>query len=284
MIKLGIGVTTYNRAASLKRTLDGILHYTRHPYTLIVADDGSPDGTLDLLRSRQIPHVAGPNRGIAWNKNRALFHLQEVARCDVILLLEDDVAPRHDGWEASWIEASRRWGHVNLAGPWFANLFESGTGTTDDPVLSTVLTGQCSGFSREALHTVGYMDTRFGRYGYEHCDHSERLLKSGFGGQVDPARYYLVKSDLAIAGVEEEYRSELDAGARIYNALRADTSIYRPAWRTRDELQRLLSEVSRTVVYDTSSKINLWRVRSKLFLRYGRLVAGRFVPNGAKAT
>lgn len=283
MIKLGIGVTTYNRAASLTRTLDGLLRHTRHPYTLIVADDGSPDQTLDLLRSGQIPHVAGPNRGIAWNKNRALFHLYEVARCDVVLLLEDDVAPRHDGWEAPWIEAAQRWGHVNLAGPWFANLFESGSGTTEDPVLSTVLTGQCSGFSRSALAAAGYMDTRFGRYGYEHCDHSERLLKAGFGGQADPRRYYLITSDLAISGIEEDYRSELGAGARVYDALREDTSIYRPAWRNRDELQRLLGEVGGTVVYDTPAQLSLWRARAKLLLQYGRHVAGGFVPKRARA-
>ncbi len=266
MIRLGIGVTTFRRSKLLARTLDGIARHTLTPHTLIVADDGSPDDTLDMLSRRRVPHIAGPNRGIAWNKNRALFHLHEVARCDVILMVEDDVAPVNDGWELPWIEATKRWGHANLAGPWFSELFQSGSGTLEDPVISSALTGQCCGFSRAALLKVGYMDTRFGRYGFEHCEHSERIVRAGYGGIADPVRYYLLKSNLNISGIEEDYRSDLDNNSGVYAEVSKDPTMYRQAWRCPEEWRQIRADLSATVVYDARHRTQVLAARLRAAL------------------
>ena len=266
-LKLGIGVATFNRVDLLTRTLDAIIRHTSTPYHLIVADDGSSDGTLALLRSRHIPHVAGPNRGIAWNKNRILFHLHEVARCDVILLLEDDIMPRHDGWELPWIEATRKWGHANIGGNWFEHLLGSEAGTPDDPILSTILTAQCSGFSRVALNAVGYMDTRFGRYGHEHCEHSERMIRAGFGGTRDPQRFFLLRSDLQLnATKESDYHSELGTNSAVYAMVSKDPTLYRKPWRTRSEKKQIQSDLKNTNLYEFRSKFNLLKFRTKFAL------------------
>ena len=126
--RVGIGVITYNRKDVLAETLARVRAHTSSPHELVVADDGSWDGTVELVRSLGIRLVTGRNMGIAWNKNRALFLLTMLLHCDVVILLEDDSRPVKDGWEQDWIAASLRWGHINLAGEWLRALFYPGLG------------------------------------------------------------------------------------------------------------------------------------------------------------
>ncbi len=72
-LRIGIGIVTYNRKNVLAETLGRVRAHTKLQSTLVVADDGSDDGTLDFVRSQGITVVTGRNRGVAWNKNRALF-------------------------------------------------------------------------------------------------------------------------------------------------------------------------------------------------------------------
>ena len=123
--------------------------------------------------------------GIAWNKNRALFLLGAVMQCDVVILLEDNSFPTSDGWDQEWMLAAQRWGHVNLAGEWFRDSFLKGAGTVDDPIISTDVSAQCSGFSRDALLYGGYFDSRFRGYGHEHVEHTSRLVRVGYGGSYE---------------------------------------------------------------------------------------------------
>ena len=125
--RVGIGVITYNRKDVLAETLARVRAHTTSPFELVVADDGSWDGTGELVRSLGIRLVTGRNMGIAWNKNRALFLLTMRLQCDVVILLEDDSSPVKDGWEQAWIEASRRWGHINFAGEWLSRSFLRGS-------------------------------------------------------------------------------------------------------------------------------------------------------------
>jgi glycosyltransferase involved in cell wall biosynthesis len=80
---VGIGIVTYNRKAVLSDTIDQVRAFTRQPgAALVVADDGSGDGTLPMLREKQVPVITGVNMGIAWNKNRALFLLSQMSSCE----------------------------------------------------------------------------------------------------------------------------------------------------------------------------------------------------------
>ena len=129
--RLGIGVITFNRREIVDETIERVLARTRQPFCLVVADDGSEDGTADRLRGRGITIASGRNRGIAWNKNRALFYLLAIQLCDVAILLEDDTHPAASGWEGDWCEAAQRWGHVNIAGRWFQDSFIAGAGSPE---------------------------------------------------------------------------------------------------------------------------------------------------------
>jgi len=201
---VGIGIVTYNRAAILSDTIDTVRALTRQPNAaLVVADDGSTDDTLAMLHQKQVPVITGPNMGIAWNKNRALFLLSHMLGCETTILLEDDTRPTRAGWEAEWIYAAYRWGHVNFARELMRDRFISGSGTVADPYICKDVTAQAAAFSSSALTYGGYFDTRFTGYGYEHVEHSRRLVRVGYGGtdeRIDGAErtlYYLITGGLA---------------------------------------------------------------------------------------
>jgi hypothetical protein len=252
---LGIGIVTYNRRPILGETLDRVQQHTRHPRTIVaVADDGSTDGTLDMLRERQVLTVTGRNMSIAWNKNRALFLLSALVRCDVVLLLEDDAYPTRDNWEIEWMHAAIRWGHANVAGPWLREHFIAGAGTVDDPIYSSGITAQCAVFSREALLFGGYFDSRFRRYGHEHVEHSRRLLRLGYGGTEEPVNghpgplFKLIWGGIElhqVPSVVVAKEVQAEQNMLIAQQLFSDVS-YRAPWQDETEARQLRDEMHHT--------------------------------------
>ena len=178
---IGIGIITYNRQRELIRTAGAVMWHTKLPYYLVVADDGSTDDTVDHCKVGGVNVVTGTNRGVCWNKNRALHALLKYTDADPIILLEDDCYPTKIGWESEWIRAAKLHHHVNYAHTaWPANWCRGGSGTADDPWLTWEITGQATVTSREALTRVGYLNSKFKGYGYGHIEWTERFCKLGF--------------------------------------------------------------------------------------------------------
>jgi glycosyltransferase involved in cell wall biosynthesis len=252
-IRIGIGIITCNRKDVLVETLARVRAHTRSPCALAVADDGSEDGTIDLVRSQNVTLVTGQNMGIAWNKNRALFLLGAIVQCDVVILLEDDSYPTRDGWEQDWVLATQRWGHANLAGEWFRDSFLQGTGTVDDPILSTNVSAQCSSFSRAALLFGGYFDSRFRGYGQEHVEHTRRMLRVGYGGtyedidgEVKPI-YKLLKSSIEVTSPHSfATHADTDRNWMVCRNLLFDET-YRMPWRDDAELIQFRAEMAQAL-------------------------------------
>jgi glycosyltransferase involved in cell wall biosynthesis len=250
---LGIGICTYNRKESLVRTLEAVRRHTNSDHELVVADDGSTDDTVAAVTQLGVRCIAGQNRGVCWNKNRLLFYLNNVRHCDPIILLEDDAYPIADRWEYDWVAAALRWGHVNYAGPWFAESSIMGSGTPDDPYESYNVSGQCAAFSRDAVNFVGFLDRRFGKFSNSHVEHSWRMARAGYGGlevfnddsSFRGMHYYLINSKLTVIPetsnfpFDEKIHAELD---HLFICHR-DESIHRWAWRTDEELQQFRREM-----------------------------------------
>ena len=246
--ELGIAVTTFNRREKLSHCLDKILLHTRVPYTLIVADDGSSDDTCEMLRARRISFVTGPNRGIAWNKNRGLFYLSQIEACATVVLIEDDCYPSVDGWEEPWIAGAEAWGHVNLATHAVMPMIAGGKGTPREPYRSGAVSGQCASFSADVMTYVGYIDTRFRRYGHEHVEHSLRCLRLGYGGEFEEggarAIFYLIDSGIVVTAEESYHSPEAVAeNGMIFQQIQNE-SIHRWAWRDDEQLQQLRREMA----------------------------------------
>jgi glycosyltransferase involved in cell wall biosynthesis len=218
---------------------------------LVVADDGSSDGTLAMLRDQQVPAITGINMGIAWNKNRALFLLSHMLGCETVILLEDDTILNRGGWEEPLIEAGKRWGHINFAGDWLHKHALSGTGTAEDPVRSKMVCAQCSVYSRAALTFGGYFDPHFRGYGHEHVEHSHRLVRAGYGGTDDETNgvlYYLIGGDLTVVASHSHYKPEEEQrNLELARRLMVHEG-YRSPWSENNELRQFRSEIESAMI------------------------------------
>jgi glycosyltransferase involved in cell wall biosynthesis len=179
---VAIGVITRNRLDTLRTTVAAVEHMTTVPYALVIADDGSDDGTAEWARQANRTVVSGPRRGCAWNKNRALLYLMTYTACDAILLLEDDTRPTERGWQDEWIAAARRWSHVNYCYGFAPADRPPGSGTAEDPYQCQAFGGHCTITSRTALLEVGYLNPRFRGYGWEHVEWTWRF-QLRYGGR-----------------------------------------------------------------------------------------------------
>ena len=246
---LGIGIVTYNRKAILRDTIDRVRALTRQPgAALVVADDGSNDGTLAMLRDRQVPVVTGVNMGIAWNKNRALFLLSHLLGCETVILLEDDTQPTRAGWEAEWMAAAQRWGHVNFARELMRDRFVSGRGTADSPYVCKDVTAQCAAYSSAALSYGGYFDPRFKGYGYEHVEHTRRLVRAGYGGtetrvnDVEKVDFFLIKGNMAEVTCKSFQNDEEEGrNLQLARGIMGEQG-YRAPWGKDPEMRQFRSE------------------------------------------
>lgn len=195
---IGIGVVTYNRLERLQQVIRAIQDMTVAPYRLVVADDGSSDGTAAWCRENSISVITGQNRGVCWNKNRALYALTE-AGCDPILLVEDDIYPVESGWEEKWRVATDKWGHVSYAHPKLLPWLISGSGTPEDPYVNRKASAQCASIGATHMQKLGYFDTRFKGYGVGHAEWTSRAHRLGVGfvptiiedGQTAKANLYI---------------------------------------------------------------------------------------------
>lgn len=90
---LSILVVTYNRVGTLNETLHRLKQHTYYigPRSYIVADDGSDDGTQDMLATNhpEVTLVQSDRKGLGANANAGLR--EAMYRGPVILQLQDDL-------------------------------------------------------------------------------------------------------------------------------------------------------------------------------------------------
>ncbi len=251
--RIGIGVITYNRLEYLKGCINNIRKYTQSPYYLVIADDGSSDGTVEWCQSEGLVVITGQNRGVCWNKNRALYALKEYTDANCIMLLEDDCWSTEKGWELAWLQTTAIWHHVNYAAPWIlkhnpAAIYQQSGEMPTSPYLLKLITGQCTTSSRQALNCVGYLDSRFQGYGYGHSEWTQRFMRcSAFIdslpvpiGETYPAINTGLTTQKSISYSNEADRQK---NAQVLSSL-TNEPIYRSPWQKEDEKFLFLQEVS----------------------------------------
>lgn len=96
-MKISVVIPTYNRIALVERAIDSVLMQSIKPFDIIVVDDGSDDGTSEMIQKkyRSINLVQQQNSGVSAARNNGIKH----AKGDWISLLDSD-----DEWTEKKLE------------------------------------------------------------------------------------------------------------------------------------------------------------------------------------
>jgi glycosyltransferase involved in cell wall biosynthesis len=113
-MKVTVAINSYNHAAFLEKALEGVLmQQTQYPYEVVVVDDCSTDGTIDILWSYARRHP-GLFRLILHSGNRgalpSMIELFEQARGEYIATFDGDdywIDPSKLETQISFLEANR---------------------------------------------------------------------------------------------------------------------------------------------------------------------------------
>jgi hypothetical protein len=167
--------------------------------------------------------------------------------CDPILLLEDDTRPTLAAWDSDWIAAVCRWQHVNYCYGFEHTGRPPGRGTVDDPYLCRAFGGNCTMTTRKAVDKVGYLDTRFRGYGWEHVEWTWRFqisyrLEWRFPADLLPCLDYGVASVWPPSFFDQD---EMNANGATYAEIRRTINgPYRTGpWHDESERNALTTEV-----------------------------------------
>lgn len=211
---IGIAIKTHNRPDTLKKSLEKHLQHLPPNARLFVVDDGSkvpvsvPEG-VELHRHEKA-------LGIARASNRCL-ELLMAAGCDHLFIFDDDAWPIDDNWWEPYVE-----GHE----PHAMAIFDKPDGAVKSQVEVLYedetykayhsTRGYMLYVERRVVETVGGMDPRFGKWGWEHMSWSDRIHSAGF----TTARYMDVKgSERLIYSMDQhnEIRSTATDEARKFS-------------------------------------------------------------------
>jgi GT2 family glycosyltransferase len=182
-------VPTYNRAASLARLLDALAdcHIPPGGVEVIVVDDGSTDGTADVVRRSRVGarYVRQANRGPAAARNAGW----RLAPSPVVAFTDDDTVPDRR-WLVDLVDELRaRPGLAAVGGairPMRRGLLADfvqrerlvGHGVEDGGEVRFLVTANAA-WRVDALRAVGGFDERFPTAAGEDVDLSYRVIAHG---------------------------------------------------------------------------------------------------------
>jgi rhamnopyranosyl-N-acetylglucosaminyl-diphospho-decaprenol beta-1,3/1,4-galactofuranosyltransferase len=91
-MKILAAIVTYNRCTLLSRCIDNLQAQTRQPQGILVINNGSTDGTVEMLERRAITYVSQENLGSAGGWHRSIQYALDNG-FDAIWLMDDDGFP-----------------------------------------------------------------------------------------------------------------------------------------------------------------------------------------------
>lgn len=171
MIRIAISITTHNRYDVFKTTYDNVKKLMPKNSTLFVVDDGSD------IPVKEATFRFETAQGIAVAKNKC-FELAE--GYDYHFALDDDIYPTKKNWHLKYIETGLN--HLCLSFDKFSNGRPNGRrviNKKDGIVYYHEPCGLMLFYTKKCFDTVGGMDPDFGKWSYEHVQHSMRIHNSG---------------------------------------------------------------------------------------------------------
>ena len=170
--RIGVAVTVHNRHDTARKTIQEWRRWLPAGAKLVVVDDASdkPFKGADF-RFEQ-------NAGIAVAKNKALELLED---CEHIFLADDDCYPLVTDWWQPYVESKQP--HLMFTFDRLKDGRKNGNRLVQSKGDTVVYANPCGCmlyFERQVLQAVGGFDTKFEKYGYEHCALSLRVYNAGF--------------------------------------------------------------------------------------------------------
>ncbi|MAE77115.1 MAG: glycosyl transferase [Planctomycetes bacterium] len=167
--KMSVVVCTYNGSKTIRECLSGLSRLDYRNHEVIVVDDGSTDGTRDIIGEFDV-------RLVALAQNHGLSHARNVgmreATGEIVAYIDDDAWPDPD-WLSYLALTFLNTDHVGVGGP---NLPPSGDGFVADCVAHSPggpshvlhsdveaehLPGCNMAFRRDAIMAIGGFDTQY---------------------------------------------------------------------------------------------------------------------------
>jgi GR25 family glycosyltransferase involved in LPS biosynthesis len=195
-------IKTYNRCDYLKECINSFLATRSNDFdwSLIIADDGSCDETLEYLKTINIPHeihIIKNHRKYAVGQCNTIFRLSMKLDFDIGFQVDDDVYFINSGWDKLYFEAVKnsRFDHLCfLHKKHFIELqkkhdikFQLPTPNFDNSGLCVSYTNvnNCMGafftFTKKMIEVIGGADEiNFPIRGQWHIDLSVRACRAGF--------------------------------------------------------------------------------------------------------
>ncbi len=200
-MKISIVIPNWNGEHLLAKNLPKVISSSPNTEEIIVVDDGSTDGSLQLLR-KQFPKVKVISRpvheGFAGSVNDGVA----LATGDVVVLLNTDVEPQKgflepllthfrdpDVFAVGCLEKSLEQGKTVLRGRglahWVKGYYIHKRGEVDKMTTAWV-SGGSGAFRKKMWDRLGGMDTLFNPFYWEDIDLSYRARKAGWKTLFEP--------------------------------------------------------------------------------------------------
>ena len=172
---VSIIIPTAGRKHLMKRCIDSVFSFTRHPFEVIVIDNASEDGTEQMLRDVQEgrPNVKCLRNPKNLGYHKALNQAVEMSSGEYLLLFNDDAwvegyQPDGTDWVKAYVNELSN-DSVGIVGPHPGK----------SPTLGIdMLFFWCVMMKRSTYDAVGPFDERFFNYGGDD-DYCKRILDSG---------------------------------------------------------------------------------------------------------
>lgn len=196
MINIVLMMITYNRLELTKKTINFLLESTNQPFSLVIVDNGSTDGTVEYLKklklacSMKVPGeipvqveliLLPENKGIAVGRNIALKKADELNATWYCTIDNDVQMPK--GWLQECIEIleeNKGFGiiGVNMEDTIYP-MITRGKHTFQEKPKGNLGTA-CMVFRKQVHQMIGFFTTEYGMYGEEDADFGMRARVAGF--------------------------------------------------------------------------------------------------------
>jgi GT2 family glycosyltransferase len=191
--RISVVVCTYNGRKTIRECLDGLVNLRYPNFEIIVIDDGSTDGTADIVGKYDVRLVQTENRGLSQARNLGL----ELATGEIVAYTDDDAYP-DSHWLHYLAHTFRTTDFAAVGGP---NLPPLGEDFVAEAVANSpggpthVLVSDCEAehipgcnmaFRAEALRALGGFDPQFRTAG-DDVDVCWRIQRAGWRVGFHPA-------------------------------------------------------------------------------------------------